>query len=434
MIAVNPRDPRHLVVSYHQVVLDTNTRVHFGERASVHVAWSRDGGGTWTVAAGTSPTDFRIAVDASAAVDLHGHAFLAYLAFQKLPEASASKTVPGNGMFVRRSLDGGRTWEAMSTPLVEYSSMEPFQDKAYLVADNGAASPHAGNLYVGWTSFSKSKSDVLFARSTDDGKSWSRPMVISAEPGTPTAGDPNAIVGFHAAVGPDGAVYAIWPDGRGIVLAVSHDGGRTFERPRRVVPIRSAPLFFTTTKTGPLFGVSGFPFANGLPSLAVASQGSSGRLVMTWGDTLFGDVDIMVSTSDDGGRTWTEPARVNDDAKHNGKDQVLGWLGVDPSNGAINIVFYDRRSDPRNLLPSVTLARSTDGGRSFTNYRWSDAPSDPRRANLGDYIGVAALDGHVYGAWVDNALRRPGADTPVSPYVPSGPSVIRIGIANFRQR
>ncbi len=113
---------------------------------------------------------------------------------------------------------------------------------------------------------------------------------------------------------------------------------------------------------------------------------------------------------------------------------MLGWVGVDPTNGAINIIFYDRRGDARNQLPTVTLARSTDGGRSFTNYAWGDAPSNPKQANLGDYIGVAALDGHVYGAWVDNAPSRPGADTPVSPYVPSGPSIIRVGTANFRHR
>src|SRR5215467_13803853 len=55
MIAVDPSNPRRLLVTYHQAVFDTSTRAHYGERASVHVAWSADGGDTWQIAGGTSP-------------------------------------------------------------------------------------------------------------------------------------------------------------------------------------------------------------------------------------------------------------------------------------------------------------------------------------------------------------------------------------------
>jgi len=272
----------------------------------------------------------------------------------------------------------------------------PFQDKAYLVADNHTASPYAGNLYVGWTSYSLDKSEILFARSTDDGKTWSKPIVISTEPGAAAPSVSGSVVGFHAAVGRDGTVYAIWPDGQAIVLAVSRDGGRTFEASRRVIPTKSFALFQ---------GLPGFPFANGLPAIAIDPRGSPGRLFVVWGDNPYGDIDILVSTSDDGGHTWTQPVRVNDDPKHNGKDQVLSWLAVDPSDGAAYVLFYDRRGDPKNLVPTVTLARSADGGHTFTNYAWSITPSDPKQARYGDYNGIAALEGRVYGAWTENVAR-----------------------------
>lgn len=38
------------------------------------------------------------------------------------------------------------------------------------------------------------------------------------------------------------------------------------------------------------------------------------------------------------------------------------------------VQVYGRGADAANRLTSVTLARSTDGGRTFTNYQWPGAP------------------------------------------------------------
>ena len=426
-VAVNPRNPRHLVVSYQQIIVDSNTRVHYGERANVRVAWSADGGETWSTATGTTHDEYVISVDASVAMDLHGHAFLGFMAFDHFTKPYVPGPIrgaPRNGIFVRRSLDGGRTWEASHTALIEYPTMQdaPFQDKGYLVADNNPASPYAGNLYMGWTSYSLEKSEILFARSTDDGKTWSKPMAISTDPGVAQSSVRGALLGFHAAMGRDGAVYTTWVDGKAIVLAVSHDGGRTFEPSRRIIP----------TKSWALLDAPGFPFAAGFPAIATDPRGSPGKLFVVWGDNPYGDNDVLASTSDDGGRTWTSPFRVNDDPQQNGTDQVLSWVTVDPTDGAAYAVFYDRRMDPKRALATVTLARSTDGGRTFVNYAWTTTLSDPKRANHGDYIGIAALGGRVYGAWVESAPPLPEIRVPVTPHFPSGPALIRTGVADFR--
>ncbi len=117
-------------------------------------------------------------------------------------------------------------------------------------------------------------------------------------------------------------------------------------------------------------------------------------------------------------------------------------LAVDPSDGSAYVLFYDRRDDPDNVVSSVTLARSTDGGRTYVNYAWSDQTSDARKASFGDYLGLAAQDGRVYGAWVENAPANEAAKKqepqtrPNDHYseadCPSGPSTLRIGIADFR--
>ena len=73
-----------------------------------------------------------------------------------------------NGIFVRRSLDGGRTWEKDASVVISHPTEPgiPFEDKPYIVAD-ATHSKYAGNLYIGWTEFSLEKTIMLFARSTD---------------------------------------------------------------------------------------------------------------------------------------------------------------------------------------------------------------------------------------------------------------------------
>jgi hypothetical protein len=340
------------------------------------------------------------------------------------------------GEFVRRSLDGGRTWEAPVTLIERPGGREPLMEHfPNIVTDNHAASPYAGNVYEVWDRYlADGKSEeMVFVRSTDDGKTWSQPRVISKHP---------SALGHTMAVGHDGALYLMYELSRGVdwgdwevMLEVSRDGGQTFEAPLPVV--RTSPK----TCPGP---PTGFPRAGGWPLMVIDPRGSPGRLFVVWGDCQNGDRDIFSTTSDDGGHTWTAPVRVNDDAKSNGKDQVMQFVAVDPTDGAAYVLFYDRRGDPKNLLPTVTLARSIDGGRTFINYAWSDRTSDPMQACLGDYIGLAAQDGRVYGAWPENVpteqkvpRKLPGsfkiADHVASDLDwPSGPTAIRIGIADFR--
>jgi Neuraminidase (sialidase) len=112
---------------------------------------------------------------------------------------------------------------------------------------------------------------------------------------------------------------------------------------------------------------------------------------------------VFVASSDDHGQTWSAPVRVNNDPLHNGNDQFFQWMAVDPTSGAVNLVFYDRRGGDsqksENQKTTVTLARSTDGGKTFSNYMWDPEQFEAEGDFLGDYLAITAFGNKTYAAW-----------------------------------
>jgi hypothetical protein len=395
-IAVNPRDPRQVVAAFQD---------------NAHISFSTDSGAHWQSAAGIEPPNYRVSGDVSVTFDNRGRAILCYMAFDKLGRFNYwAYGAARSGLFVRRSLDGGASWEANHIPIVEHPSEPgiPWEDKPYIVADvtNG---PYAGNLYVGWTRWTLTDSQIRLSRSTDGGLTWSAPAEIDAQPGLPRD-DNGALEGFAGAVGGDGTLYTIWSAAGTLQFTLSRDGGRTFAPPRDIL------------HTGPtMFQLQDFSRANGFPQIAVDRRaGQSARLYVTWSDYRNGGVDVFCASSADSGRTWDAPVRVNNDPVHNGADHFFQWLAVDPVSGDAYVLFYDRRADPRNRAQTVVLARSTDGGRSFANYAWTTAPFQTNdNVFMGDYSGIAAYSGRVYGVWTE----RPDAK--------SRGTIVRVGVADF---
>jgi hypothetical protein len=208
--------------------------------------------------------------------------------------------------------------------------------------------------------------------------------------------DNGAAEGFDGVVGPDSKLYAIWSQDNAIMLTTSRDGGKTFSHARPV--IHTAPI---------MFAVQTLERANGFPQIAVDPK--SKRLYIAWSDYRNGDLDVFVAASDNGGKNWGPSMRVNNDPVHNGAEQFFQWLAVDPTDGSIYVIFYDRRGDPQNRKQIVVLARSTDGGRSFTNYAWNDDPFETSGVFFGDYSGLAAQGGRVYGIWTEKPVPAPEA-------------------------
>ena len=187
-----------------------------------------------------------------------------------------------------------------------------------------------------------------------------------------------------------------------------------------------------------MFAVQDFERANGFPQIAV--DGRSGdrkhaRLYVTWSDYRNGDIDVFCSRSRDGGRHWGAPVRVNSDPIHDGADQFYQWMTVDPKTGAVSVIFYDRRGDPENRKTVVTLARSTDGGDSFTNYAWSVKPFVATGGFMGDYSGIASYNNRVYGAWTEETAgaqnTKPVKAADLDKKASKAHTVVRVGVAEF---
>lgn len=408
-IAVNPGNPRQAFAAY---------------QARARVSYSQDGGATWTSAPDTASIAYKVSGDVASVYDKHGAAILCYIAFDQLgTENYWARGATRNGIFIRRSPDGGATWDKDEHAIIAQPTKPgiPFEDKPGIAADD-TDSKYAGDLYVGWTEFRIDESVILFSRSKDGGLTWSAPLDISTHHGLPRD-DNGAVEGFSAAVGADGTVYTVWADGDSLAFALSRDGGESFEKSRSV--LQTAPLYFD---------VQGLERANGFPQIGIDSHhGKHGRLFVTWSDYRSGDIGVYSATSDDEGKSWTKAVRVNSNPVHDGTDQFFQWLAVDPVTGVANVIFYDRRRDIENRNTTVTLARSTDGGVTFTNYAWTHESFVPSSYEfLGDYIGVAAFNDKVFGVWTEVApLEQPKDKSTPPPNRFRPHTVVKVGVADF---
>lgn len=400
-----------------------------GAFQSATVAYSTDGGQTFTTADLPPVEGWRGGGDVSLALDNKGHVFLGTLHFDRLGSQSYWAHGAGrNGIFVRRSLDGGKTWEKDAVAVRAWQGNEPdiqWEDMPRVFADAQPHSPFAGNVYVGWIEWQLDKSIILFARSTDSGKTFSKPIRVSTHAGLPRD-DNGGLVGFVGVVAADGTIYAAWNDGSTITFTSSRDGGKTFAPSR--VAIEVAPPYF-----GGAGGIPGVSRVMGFPQIGVDARPGQkgGALYLSWSDYRNGDVDVFCVSSADHGRMWSKPVRVNSDAIHDGIDQFFQWMTVDPVTGNVYVQFYDRRDDPANRKTGFTLARSTDGGKTFVNYAWSETPFQSANAFLGDYTWLTAYAGKVYGIWTEALPTSPNAP-PSPPGRPPRPATaVKVGFADF---
>jgi photosystem II stability/assembly factor-like uncharacterized protein len=106
-----------------------------------------------------------------------------------------------------------------------------FEDKVELEADDGTASPFAGNVYVCWARFTSSAHNnfVEFARSTDGGHTWQRQKISEGVHGSQDC---------DVAVTRTGTVFVTWRQFQAgkqqptaIAWVKSTDGGASFTKP-----------------------------------------------------------------------------------------------------------------------------------------------------------------------------------------------------------
>ncbi len=388
-IAINP-------ANFNNLVAGSLVRGIPGSSEPSLTYYSLDGGATWTSVAVPNP-DKRTQGDDIVLFNREGLCVRAFISFTGLWEEFPERAA--NGIAITRSTDGGVTWSDPTAVADHFNTKSPMEDKPWLVFDRTRSSPHVGNLYCAWTRFDVYGSDdpqdtsqIMFARSRDGGETF-EPVIRVSDQGGDCLDDDNTVEGAVPCVHPDGTVFIVWAGPRGLEMDASTDGGRTFGTDRVIGDMPG----------GWSQHIEGVSRHNGMPVTGVDHSGgpNRGSLYVNWIDERNEDADVFVKHSRDKGATWSDPVRVNDDPDEEGRDQLFTWMAVDPLDGSVNVVFYDRR-DTVGTGTRLTLARSIDGGLTFRNIPL-DFPEfecgDPKLF-FGDYLGIDAIGGRVATAFM----------------------------------
>jgi hypothetical protein len=217
-----------------------------------------------------------------------------------------------------------------------------------------------GTLYATWTEYD---GPLWFSRSTDGGKSFSRPMRIAGQGAAAVARAP------ALALAPDGALHLAWTlgdnDAADIHLAKSTDGGATFGKPRLLAPSRSY---------------------SDAPKLAVDGKGVVHLVYAESAGGPFARYRIHHARSLDGGRSFSEPRDISSPMPDGFTSAAFPSLGVD-ARGHV-YVLWELFPDPKQPPRGLALAVSRDQGGSFAPPAVVPGSIDPAGGSNGGSQGL----------------------------------------------
>jgi hypothetical protein len=405
-IALNPTSPLNLITGYND----------YNRNEGCGVSRSLDGGQTWSTHSfipGITPWDnngntypgdgtYDFAGDPSVTFTPDGSAYFACYGYKFGSGAGAHAVA----LFVSKSTDGGLTWGA-PTQLTTFEgpglgkgvnkgSNGQFPDHDQITADTWAGSPYAGSLYVAQAQFHGNNKAPITLWYSRDGSTWHGPVTVSS-------GSQFANQDAVPFVGSDGSVYVTFDSSQGtsgatqIRIAKSTDGGATFG---------------PSLKVSDVVGTSAVPNSDYRTGLQPAPAiDAAGRITVAWNDPRSGHQNIWYRrawASDL--TTWTAATQLNPSAG----EQFFPWAHAAP-NGRVDVVYYDRTRDPNDVLNYVTYSRldpTTGLGANATSFdSWSPSFNGNVAGGqlttsctpfIGDYIGVASDDTHVYLGWTGN--------------------------------
>jgi Neuraminidase (sialidase) len=263
-------------------------------------------------------------------------------------------------ILVARSTDDGATWTT-PTALNTNAGSDTGDDLQPQVTTDGA-----GNWVAVWRSGDSlgdtigEDIDILVARSTDDGATWTPPAALNSTAVTDSEDD------WCPQVTTDGAGnwVAVWNSDQGFNAPSAKD--------QDIMVARSTDAGATWTPRAALNTDAGSRNEEGGDGLAQVTTDGAGNWVAVWrsldalGETIGADADILVSRSTNGGATWSSHAALNSNAAtdigYDGWPQVAtdgtNWVAVWQSQES----FGDTIGEDYDIL----VARSTDAGATWT--------------------------------------------------------------------
>lgn len=337
-IATHPNDPDVLLAAA-MVISDTV------DRYDVRVYRSSDGGESWEETLDVDPRSGE--GDPDLAFGPEGRAYLVEMG--------------GGPELLHRSADGGRSWEE-PTPI-------DFGDRPFL-AVSGAGTEHPGRVYVHSSAHSepldgdRGKSAVAVFRTDSSGSE------VVSRTTRHVDGDRYVLGNGESVVLSDGTLVLLYPERRdrsniGRFEGMTDPDPRTARRPN--ARLKALVSRDGSDSFGPARTVANWyhRFGRGRTATipALAADTSSGpfrdRLYAAWTDFRSGEGQILLSHSDDRGKSWSDPIVVNRD----GGPAFRPTLAVNDA-GVLGVAWHDRRGSPSGLGYTVRFAASLDGGET----------------------------------------------------------------------
>jgi len=185
-----------------------------------------------------------------------------------------------------------------------------------------------GLVFAAWTEYD---GRLWFARSSDGGRHFSRPLLVAGAPRTPPARAP------ALAVGKDGAVLLAWATGDhpagDIRIALSSDGGRSFGAPR---PVAVTPGYSDAPKLA-------FDARGVLHLVHAESRGGP-----------FTPSSIRHLRSSDGARSFGPAREISSPLPSGDQSAAFPALGIDGRGRVVVIWELLRGSVPYGLASAVS--------------------------------------------------------------------------------
>lgn len=409
-IAAHPTDPGVLLAA-------GMARSDSSDEYDILAYRSSDGGETWSRA---------LEVDRGSTVNDPDLAFG--------PGGRAYMVEMGAGeQLLHRSPDAGRTW------------LEPISidagDRPFLTV-SGAGTEHEGRVYI----HSSGRSKPLSGERGRPGVTVVRADSGATEllPGETfhVSGDRYVLGSGESAVLSDGTLVLLYPERRDASEIGMYEG-MTGPDPRETREPNARLMSLVSRNGGESFGPARpvaewyHRFGRGRTATvpALAADTSAGpfrdRLYAAWTDFRSGEGQILLSHSEDRGKSWSDPVVVN----RGGGPAFRPMLSVN-DDGVLGVAWYDRRTSSTGMGYAVRFAASLDGGETVGpsvrvseeafRYSWDGGlvtigrggrADDRHRADVslhafnemgGHTAGMAAdASGRFHPVWVDNRTDVP---------------------------